>query len=198
MSTGLSMEWVFGYGSLVDRAALAAWLRRGAFGPGETIPCRLRGWRRTWNVARDNAEIAAGRPHYVDARTGARVALFVTVLNIRPAAGESVNGLAFRVSQAERERLDRREFNYDRIDVAGSLDRAPGGRVWVYRGSAAARARYERSASEGRAVVARRYFESVEAAFASLGPEALAEYRASTDRPSAPLADLRRTDWPDS
>lgn len=198
MSTGLSMEWVFGYGSLVDRAALAAWLRRGAFGPGETVPCRLRGWRRTWNVARDNAEIAAGRPHYVDARTGARVALFVTVLNIRPAAGEFVNGLAFRVSQAERERLDRREFNYDRIDVAGSLDRAPGGRVWVYRGSAAARARYERSVREGRAVVARRYFESVEAAFASLGPEALAEYRASTDRPSAPLADLRRTDWPDS
>ena len=198
MSTGLSMEWVFGYGSLVDRAALAAWLRRGAFDPGETVPCRLRGWRRTWNVARDNAEITAGRPHYVDARTGARVALFVTVLNIRPAAGEFVNGLAFRVSQAERERLDRREFNYDRIDVAGSLDRAPGGRVWVYRGSAAARARYERGASEGRAVVARRYFESVEAAFASLGPEALAEYRASTDRPSAPLADLRRTDWPDS
>ena len=195
MSTDFSTEWVFGYGSLVDKAALAAWLRRGAFGPGETAPCRLRGWRRTWNVARDNGEIAAGRPHYVDARTGARAALFVTVLNIRPAAGESVNGLAFRVSRAERERLDRREFNYDRIDAAGSLDRALGGRVWVYRGSAAARARYERGAGEGRAVVARRYFESVEAAFASLGPEALAEYRASTDRPASPLADLRRTDW---
>ena len=190
-----AVEWVFGYGSLVDEAALAAWLRRRPFAPGETARCRLRGWRRAWNVARDNGEIAAGRPHYVDARTGARAALFVAVVNIRPAVGEAVNGLAFRVSRAQLERLDRREFNYDRIDAAGSLDRALGGRVWVYRGSAAARARYERSASAGHAVIARRYFESVEAAFASLGPASLAEYRASTDAPAVPLADLRRTDW---
>ena len=47
-----------------------------------------------------------------------------------------------------------------------------------------------------RAVVARRYHAIVEAAFASHGSAFLAEYRATTDAPAVPLADLRRTDWP--
>ena len=190
------MEWVFGYGSLVDTAALAKWLGRRAFGPGEAVRRRLRGYRRAWNVARDNAEIREGRPHYVDPRTGERADVCVAVVNIRPAPGEAVNGVAFRVSRAGRDRIDRREFNYDRIDAADMLDRPLDGRVWVYRGSAAARARYERGAAENRAVVARRYHAIVEAAFASHGGAFLAEYRATTDAPAVPLADLRRTDWP--
>ena len=188
-------EWVFGYGSLVDEAALAAWLGRGSFEVGETVACRLGDHRRVWNVARDNGVVREGRPYYVDPRTGRRAEVFVAVVNVRPAPGNAVNGLAFRVARAERDRLDRREFNYDRIDAAALLDRAFDGPVWVYRGSAAARARYEKGAAAGRAVVARRYFTAVEAAFAARGPDWLADYRASTDPPAVPLADLRRTDW---
>ena len=191
------MEWVFGYGSLADPATLAAWLGRGVFEPGETALLRLPGYRRAWNVARDNAVIRAGRPYYVDARTGERAGACVVVVNLRPASGEAANGMAFRVSRADLEKLDRRELNYDRIDASGLLDRPLPGRVWLYRGSAAARACYERAAAEGRAVVARGYFAAVEAAFAAHGGAFLAEYRAGTDPPAVPLADLRRTDWPD-
>lgn len=194
---GSTMDWVFGYGSLADAAALAAWLGRGAFAPGETALRRLTDRRRAWNVARDNAEIRAGRPCYVDSRTGARPDVFVAVVNLRPAPGAAANGMAFRATGAELAKLDRREFNYDRVDASGLLDRPLPGRVWLYRGSAAARARYERGAAAGRAVVARRYLEAVEAAFASHGAAFLAEYRATTDPPAVPLADLRRTDWPD-
>ena len=187
-------EWAFGYGSLADAEALAAWLGRPPFAPGEAVHCRLLGYRRIWNVARDNAADSGGRPFYVHAGSGARARLFVVFVNIRPAPGESVNGLAFRVTRAGRDRLDIREGNYDRIDAAESIDRALGGRVWVYRGAPAARARYDKAAAAGKAVIARRYYELVEAAFASRGPAWLAEYRAGTDPPEVPLADLRRTD----
>lgn len=187
--------WAFGYGSLADAAALAAWLGRPPFAPGEAFPCRLRGYRRAWNVARDNGADTGGRPFYIDARTGARADSHVVFVNIRPAPGGSVNGLAFRVTRAERDRLDIREGNYERIDAAAHMDRAPGGPVWVWRGSPAARARYDRAAAAGSAVLARRYYETVETAFAARGRAWLAEYRAGTDAPEVPLADLVRTDW---
>ena len=190
------MEWVFGYGSLADAAVLAAWLGRVPFRPGEAVRCRLRDHRRVWNVARDNTVVLEDRPWYIDPVTGARADVHVTAVNVRPAPGEAANGLAFRVTRAERDRIDRREFNYDRIDATGLLDRGLDGTVWLYRGSAAARARYDEGAAANRAVVARRYFEIVETAFASHGAGWFAEYRASTDPPAVPLADLHRTDWP--
>ncbi len=189
-------EWVFGYGSLVDAAALAPWLGRDPFAPGEVARCRLRGHRRTWNVARDNAAGRADKPHYVDPGTGERPALFVVAVNIRPAPGAAVNGLAFQVMRAQRDRIDRREFNYDRINAAELVDPPLEGPVWTYRGSQAAHARYRAGVAAGRAVVSRRYHRIVEGAFASLGEAALAEYRASTDPPAVPFADLHRTDWP--
>ena len=121
----------------------------------------------------------------------------MTAVNVRPASGDAANGLAFRVTRTERDRIDRREFNYDRIDATGLLDHELGGTVWLYRGSAAARARYDEGAAAHRAVVARRYFKIVETAFVSHGPGWFAEYRASTDPPAVPLADLHRTDWPE-
>lgn len=184
--------WAFGYGSLADAAALAAWLGRAPFAPGEAFPCRLRGYRRAWNVARDNSADSGGRPFYIDARSGARADLHIVFLNIRPAPGGSVNGLAFRVTRAERDRLDIREGNYERIDAAAQMDRALDGPVWAWRGSLAARARYDKAAAAGRAVIARRYYETVETAFAARGHAWLAEYRAGTDTPEVPLADLVR------
>ena len=190
------IEWVFGFGSLVDAGALASWLGRGPFEANEAVLCRLIDHRRSWNVARNNSVIREGRPYYVDSRTGRRANVFVATVNIRQAPGETVNGLAVRVAPAELDRLDRREFNYDRVDATNRIDRPLRGNVWVYRGSAAARARFRAGRAANNAVVARRYHEIVEAAFASHGCDYLAEYRATTDPPDAPFADLYRTDWP--
>jgi hypothetical protein len=63
------------------------------------------------------------------------------------------------------------------------------GTAWVYAGRDDARARYERAAAAGRAVVSRAYLEGVRAGFAArglgFGPE-----------PDVPVVDLVRVDVP--
>jgi cation transport regulator ChaC len=46
------VPWVFGYGSLLPAGVAAL--------PAGAVPCRLRGWRRTWGVAMDNARDLPG------------------------------------------------------------------------------------------------------------------------------------------
>jgi cation transport regulator ChaC len=168
--------FVFGYGSLRRR-------------PGG-IPCHLLGHRRAWNVAMDNRVTIPGYKYYVDPDTGERPPVRVTFLNLYPAAEGRVNGIAFPVTAEELEQLDRRERNYDRIDVSGRLDADLGGTVWTYLGSDAARERF----ATGPAVVAEDYFEAVRAGFAAT--DGLEAFERSTDRLTVPLRRLRRVDLP--
>src|SRR3954462_5626102 len=100
--------FVFGYGSLVRRP--------------DGLPCNLLGHRRAWNVAMDNRRTIPGYQYYVDPDTAERPAperppVRVTFLNLYPAAEGRVNAVAFPVTADELDELDRRERNYDRIDV---------------------------------------------------------------------------------
>jgi len=183
---------VFGFGSLVDLAALARYLGRDDFADDEFALCRLAGHRRLWNIARDNAEHIPGHDHFVCAVTGERYAGFVAVVNIREAVGCAVNGVAFRVSADELARLDVRERNYDRVEITGRLDVALAGPVWAYRGKPAAEARFAAGLARGSAVIDHAYHERVLGAFAGHGEAFLAEYRATTDPPAVPLRRLRR------
>ena len=167
--------FVFGYGSLLRRDG--------------GIPCRLLGHRRAWNVAMDNRRTIPGYKYYVDPETGERPPVRVTFLNVYAAAG-SVNGVALPVSPEELGRLDRRERNYDRIDVTERLDADLGGTVWTYIGSAAARERFE----TGPAVVAQDYFDAIRGDFAATG--GLEAFERSTDPLTVPLRRLRRVDVP--
>ena len=184
-------NYVFGYGSLVDVDALAGFLGR-PVPADEWTRCRLRGYRRAWNVAMDNSLDVPGYKHYVDAETGLRPAGFVTFLNIRPAARQAVNGIVFRVRKHEIPQIDARERNYDRIDVSGKLDPEVPGRVWTYRGKADAQRRYVWAARLRSAVISQDYFDAVQAAFLRLGDDFLADYRATSDPPRVPLCRLRR------
>jgi cation transport regulator ChaC len=168
--------FVFGYGSLMRR-------------PGG-IPCHLLGHRRAWNVAMDNRRTIPGYKYYVDPDTGERPPVHVTFLNIYAAAEGRVNGLAFPLTAEELDQLDRRERNYDRIDVTRSLDVDLGGTVWTYLGSADAQERF----AAGTPVVAEDYFEAVREDFASAG--SLDEFDRSTDRLTVPLRRLTRVDLP--
>ena len=64
-------DWVFGFGSLVEVAALADYLGRGRFAADDFQPCRLLEYRRAWNIARDNADDIPGLDHFVHGATGA-------------------------------------------------------------------------------------------------------------------------------
>jgi len=168
--------FVFGYGSLLRH-------------PGG-IPCHLLGHRRAWNVAMDNRRTIPGYKYYLDPETGERPPVRVTFLSIYAAAEGRVNGVAFPVTADQLDELDRRERNYDRIDVTPLLDADLGGTVWTYRGSEAARRRFE----SGTAVVAQDYFDRIRGDFAKA--DGLDEFERSTDPVTVPLRRLTRVDLP--
>ncbi len=182
----MSQQYVFGYGSLTRYGRDAE--------RTEIRTCRLRDHRRTWNVAMDNTLEEPGYKYYLSEDGSSRPAVFVTFLNVAPAPGDSVNGVLLKTDEAELLALDRRERNYERIDVAELLDVRLAGRVWCYLGSRAARERFELGLAGGTAVVDARYRDAVRESFALLGAEALAEFDASTDPPRCPVTALTRVD----
>ena len=165
------MAFVFGYGSLMDCG-------------DEPIPCHLDGYRRRWNVAMDNSVDLPGYKYYVDPATGERPPVFVTFLNVEPAAGSVVDGVAFWVSDATLTQLDDRERNYLRRDVTDLVREDFGDRVDAYVARPEARERFESAHRDGRAVISRDYYKKVLDGFATV------------DEPCCPVVDLRRVDLP--
>jgi cation transport regulator ChaC len=182
----MSQQYVFGYGSLA-RYGLDA-------GRAQVRTCRLRDHRRTWNVAMDNTLEQPGYKYYLSEDGDSRPAVFVTFLNVVSAPGDSVNGVLLKTDDTELLALDRRERNYERIDVAELLDLQLAGHVWCYLGSGAARERFELGLASGRAVVDARYRDAVREGFALLGAEALLEFDANTDPPHCAVTALTRID----
>lgn len=167
------MEHVFGYGSLT------------AARPPALRAATLRGYRRVWGTAMDNRRAIPGYKVYED-DAGRRPAVDVVFLDVVPDPRAAVNGALLAVDGAALAALDVRERQYERVDVTEHVDPAPGGTVWTYQGHAEARRRVR----EGSPVVARDYLEAVERAFAARGE--LEAFRAGTEPPAFPVADLRR------
>ena len=155
--------FVFGYGSLGQHVG---------------TPARLRGYRRSWNVAMDNRETIPGYKCYLD-EEGGRPEVYVTFLNL--VEGTGVDGVAIRVDDFAP--LDARERNYARVDVTDAVVDVPGP-VFAYVGRDEAVERFEAAHREGSAVVARAYLELVRTAFPELEP------------PPVPVRDLTRVDLP--
>src|SRR5688500_8434352 len=97
-------QHVFGYASLVHDG-----------GPGHLT--RLHGVHRTWGVATDNTRAIPGYKMYLHRSDGSRPAVYVAFLDLLPDDHCSVNGVCRPVTESELEVLDRRERNYDRVDV---------------------------------------------------------------------------------
>jgi cation transport regulator ChaC len=181
-------QHVFGYGSLTRCAEDA-----------QTAPLRmsrLNGYRRTWNVAMDNTVDVPGYKHYLSDDGRSRPRAFVTFLNVVAAPATAVNGVLLPVDDERLAALDRRERNYERIEVGELLDTPVAGRVWCYVASAEARERFELGMTRGTALVDAHYRDAVREGFALLGAAALAEFDASTDPPRCAVAPLLRVDLP--
>jgi len=183
----MSGDLVFGYASLV---AL----------PG-TTPATLHGFRRVWGVAMDNAVAVPGYKVY-ELPDGTRPPCAVAFLDLAPAPGSSADGALLPAGPATLDALDARERQYERVDVTAAVTpaAATGARVWTYVGRAPGRARAAAGRSGAGAgavvVIQRSYVELVERAFAALGEDALARYRASTEPPPFPVLELARVDLP--
>lgn len=177
------LDHVFGYASLV---------RDG--GPGRLA--RMRGVRREWGVATDNGQGIPGYKMYLRRSDGSRPAVFVAFLDLLPDSECAVNGVCRPVTPDALELLDRRERNYDRIDVTASIDPAPGPHVWAYVGSAEGRERLRRAREDGTAVVSRDYERKVRAGFRALGRQEYEAFLASSFLAGLPVWDLERVDLP--
>jgi gamma-glutamyl AIG2-like cyclotransferase len=179
------MQFVFAYGSL------AADLRG-------SHRAELRGRRRAWGVAMDNRIDVPGYKHYRLRSDGSRPAVcvaFLDLLDDDPSA--STTGVCVPVDSAQLPIIDHRERNYERIDVTRCLaDGAPAGVVWAYVGTPTGRRRLQDARERGRAVISRDYLERTRAAFAALGPAALAQFDAGAAVGDLPVWDLERHDLP--
>jgi cation transport regulator ChaC len=188
------MEFVFGYGSLVDPASAAATVGHDLDGYASA---RLAGLHRAWVVGSD----ATSHPERTFLRADGSVFTGVTVvlgltpgpmsdLIPGPASGDGgCHGAVFRVTPGDLALLDRRERNYRRVDVTGRVtwpDRPHVHTVWAYLPRARAVARL-RSGRELR--VRAQYVAVVEAAFAAIGR--LDDYRRDTPAPPVPVESLR-------
>jgi gamma-glutamylcyclotransferase (GGCT)/AIG2-like uncharacterized protein YtfP len=175
-------DYIFGYASLVAAPTVA--------------PAVLRGHRRIWGVAMDNAVEVPGYKVYA-LPDGTRPPLAVAFLDLEDVDGAEVEGALLAVDATKLAALDTRERQYERVDVTALVDPAPDGRVWTYVGRARGRARVAAGrAGTARIAIQRAYVELVEAAFAALGDDALARYRVGTEPPPFPVLDLTRIDLP--
>lgn len=172
-------DYVFGYASLV------------AFEDAGALPGRLRGFRRYWGVAMNNWEGGKGVKHWLDRETGERPRIRVAYLDIYEQAGLAVNGLALPVDAERLVALDRREVNYERVEVTEAFEGAASGRVFTYIGLDAACERCRQGTAAGDVFVSRDYAAAVRRAFECLGPDALAEFNRTTDPLPFPERDLR-------
>jgi gamma-glutamylcyclotransferase (GGCT)/AIG2-like uncharacterized protein YtfP len=178
-------DYVFGYGSLVAPLGLdLARARR-----REGFVADLPGFRRVWGVAMDNRRDLPGYKCYVDA-DGRRPAVFVCFLDLAEDPGERVNGVCLPVDAGGLAALDRRERNYDRVEVTSQIGGAD--RVWAYIGSPAGRARLRQGRGAGTAVIHDGYLAQVTAAFQALGEDEWAACARSLDPGGLPVVALSR------
>lgn len=114
-----------GYGSLLSRWSLERTMGRSYTGP--FLPCRVRGWRRTWDAAMPN------RTFYEERCGGRMTPETILYLNVRRNAATELTAMVFVVDAEELAAYDRRESIYDRVDVTADLDvRIEGGRAYMY------------------------------------------------------------------
>lgn len=181
---GRLSDYIFGYGSLA-RDLLA-----------DIEVTRLRGYRRVFGVAADNAEEIAGYKRYRLPGDSVYPDVYVAFLDMVEDHQGVINGVLAPVDPSALADLDRRERNYDRIDVTAAIDDPPDGLVWAYAGSPEGRDRLQAGIATGTAVVQRSYLDHVHDGFRRLGDSEYEHFVATTELDSLPLADLERVDIP--
>ena len=185
-------EYVFAYASLTASERIS---RRRE--DGRAFVADLRGARRGWGVAMDNRIDLPGYKCYVRA-DGCRPDLSVCFLDIETDESPDgrVNGVCLPVDATRLAALDRRERNYDRIDVSGRVRGADGMRVWTYRGSPQGRARFRAAVRAGTAVIHAGYVETVRAGFQALGSAEWTACAPSLHPGGLPVVALERRELP--
>lgn len=184
----MKKQFIFGYGSLVDRQDLAEYL--GQENPEYNF-VEIKGLKRDWRVAMDNLKDLPNYKYYVDAQ-GLRVDKYVAFLNVAFAQESKVNGVLFSVDPAKLPDLDARERNYERIDISHLCQDVCRGRVWTYMAKQESQERFRKGYTQAKVVIQQAYLDFVLGAFQSVGYHFLFDFIKSTDFHDLPIMDLKR------
>ena len=177
--------WIFGYGSLVSPASMAATIGR-AVATDDVAVAHLDGYGRRWNYGSMHLR---GDWHHDDFTVTQGL---VVSLGLVVADTETCNGVIVRVTADELARLDWRERDYERTDVSDLIrrdDGVPAERVMTYVPRTSAIERYEAARDRRQAGIRQSYWELVSAAFGDLGGDHLDRY-AATPSPDVPVVDM--------
>lgn len=179
--------WVFGYGSLVSPEAMSRTITRVAMPGVDFFEAELAGYGRRWNYGVMHIDAS----WELDDGTAVDHGMIVA-LGLVASADERVNGVIASVTDEELRHLDRRERNYDRVDVTELVTTAAPDveAIVVYVPRAASIEAYETARDAGTAGIRRTYWDLVDAAFETLGPDQQAQYRTSTPAPDVPIVDV--------
>ena len=179
----MSGRWVFGYGSLVNPVSFGGTLGRALTVGHDFHYALLNGYGRRWNCGVGHATGMFGEAEY-----------HIVALGVVASRDETANGVIGWVSDDEVVRLDRREADYDRVDVTALVETSipVEGRIETYVPRPESVARYERYRDTGTGAVEQRYWDLVAGAFAAFGITERRRYLETTPAPDVPVLELVR------
>lgn len=182
---GAVVGYVFGYGSL---AHPQDWALQGL--PVKAIYGHLSGYRRTWQVALENADPRYDHKHYK--HKGERIECAVATLGIYSCpSGPPCNGLAIPVTKSRLDLLKQREISYQMSeDISNLFSQDLPLPLWAYVPSKESYQIYRRN--ENNVFLPESYLSYCQEAFAYWDPSGgWRDFLVSTDPLPCPLLDLR-------
>ena len=185
---------MFGYGSLVSPVSFGHTLGR-ALTPGvDFFEAEVSDYGRRWNYG------VMSRVGRSDEPDGSIREWTVVALGVVPASGESVNGVVGWVTDDELVALDRREQNYDRVDITDMArvhgEHRASGPMVTYVPREAPQRWYQAARDRGDAAIEQRYWDLVDGAFTALGDDRRERYLATTPPPDIPVVAMRADSVP--
>lgn len=193
---GLSPLFIFGYGSLAKPDSVEKSLEY-PIDPSAFRFAMLSGWRRLWNVGSDKASHPERTLRLDDGQEFSGVNIS---LGIEPAPGADCCGAVFPINRPDLSSLDKRERNYERIEVTDDVTWAGKPKnciVYTYVPLPETTERIAEAERQKRTLAVRAgYIRLVEAAFALYGQKEL--YRESTPKPPFPVLEMEFVEHPPS
>ncbi len=158
------MPYIFGYGSLVEPNEIRQYLTEKT----DIYYVRAEGFQRVFNVSVNNMQQLEGYKYYLD-KNGLRPDIYVTFLNIVRNSNAEILGSVFYINDDKFDVVDKRERNYDRIEINQFLDRKFNDIVWAYVGKEKAVRLYEEGKCCNKSVISKKYYDLVFNAFNAIG-----------------------------
>lgn len=191
---------MFGYGSLMSKNFIETGLLDAKY-EGPFLPAHLRGYKRSWTFAWPAdipAATADGQYYRAAVLVGGDTIFpqFLHYLNIREAAGTTLNGVLYSVPESDLPVYDAWEPGYERFEVTDRIAdyEIKGGPVYAYRALPGFES--EPTGDIARNVIERDYLQIIRDAFDYWGAGFEAEYRESTEPVDANIIrDMVKFPW---